>query len=422
MKIIRGKRGGRFVAVMLLVVSMLVELVAQPMTAYAATKDTYYIKINRQQNCVTVYAKDEKGKYTVPVKAFACSVGLYGATPKGTFKLGEKYRWHELYGSVYGQYCSRITDHVLFHSVYYSTTDPNTLSYNAYNQLGNTASHGCVRLCVADAKWIYDNCASGTMIEIYDSKNPGPLGKPATIKISSSSKYRGWDPTDPDPKNPWPKTAPKLTGVKNKTIERGAAASKLTSGVKATDFAGNSLKVTVSGNYNLNKVGKYKITYKAVDALGKSTKKKVTITVKDTKAPTISLSKKKVELTDETWEFGDITELRAYLKKLVTAKDSGKKLSAKYVHLLGLQSLWDAWEISEYGDYIVEVYAEDAAGNKSKVKKITVKYVNPDAEKPDETNPSDEAEPTEPTDETNPTDQTDSTIPTDSADSIDPAN
>ena len=52
---------------------MLLVFAGTPVTTQAA-KLPYYIKINRQQNCVTVYALDSKGKYTKPVKAFACSV------------------------------------------------------------------------------------------------------------------------------------------------------------------------------------------------------------------------------------------------------------------------------------------------------------------------------------------------------------
>ena len=64
---------------------------------------------------------------------------------------------------------------------------------------------GCVRLTVADAKWIFDNVPIGTLVEFYDSSDPGPLGKPGAQKISSNEKFRGWDPTDPDPNNPWNK-------------------------------------------------------------------------------------------------------------------------------------------------------------------------------------------------------------------------
>lgn len=99
---------------------MLLVFAGTPVTTQAA-KLPYYIKINRQQNCVTVYALDSKGKYTKPVKAFACSVGVNNATPTGTFSIPAKYRWHTLMGGVYGQYCSRIHGGVLFHSVFYSS-------------------------------------------------------------------------------------------------------------------------------------------------------------------------------------------------------------------------------------------------------------------------------------------------------------
>ena len=202
-----------------------------PVTTQAA-KLPYYIKINRQQNCVTVYALDSKGKYTKPVKAFACSVGVNNATPTGTFSIPAKYRWHTLMGGVYGQYCSRIHGGVLFHSVFYSSQDPSRLAYNSYNRLGQTASHGCVRLNVEDAKWIYDNCPVGTKVTIYDSKDPGPLGKPTPIRIDVNSPYRGWDPTDPDPRNPWLKLRPTIKGIKNKTIERTNSKVDLKKGVK----------------------------------------------------------------------------------------------------------------------------------------------------------------------------------------------
>ena len=54
-------------------------------------------------------------------------------------------------------------------------------------------------------KWIYDNCPIGTPVVIYDdAENPGPMGKPGTIYTDPADETkRGWDPTDPDPANPW---------------------------------------------------------------------------------------------------------------------------------------------------------------------------------------------------------------------------
>ena len=161
-------------------------------------QSSYYIKVNRKTCSVTVYAKDGSNGYIIPVKRFACSVGLPSTpTPTGTYYTPAKYRWHTLMGPSYGQYCTRITGSILFHSV----AGYNKTSYNIkasdYNKLGQPASHGCVRLNVRDAKWIYDNCALKTKVTIYDSSDPGPLGKPPTIKIPPS---QNWDPTDPNVK------------------------------------------------------------------------------------------------------------------------------------------------------------------------------------------------------------------------------
>ena len=161
-------------------------------------QSSYFIKVNRKTCSVTVYAKDGNNGYIIPVKRFACSVGLTSsATPKGTYYTPAKYRWHTLMGPSYGQYCTRITGSILFHSV----AGYNKTSYNIkardYNKLGMPASHGCVRLNVRDAKWIYDNCPLKTKVTIYDSSDPGPLGKPATIKIPA---WQNWDPTDPNVK------------------------------------------------------------------------------------------------------------------------------------------------------------------------------------------------------------------------------
>ena len=167
------------------------------------TEFPYYVKINRKQNCITIYTSDENGEYTVPYKAMICSTGLYNATPRGTFHLSTKYLWRELYGKVYGQYATRITGGVLFHSVPYYKKSKSALCTEKYNKLGQQASMGCVRLTVEDAKWIADNCPSGTTVEIYDDDDPGPLGKPEAAHIDTDSPNKGWDPTDPDVENPW---------------------------------------------------------------------------------------------------------------------------------------------------------------------------------------------------------------------------
>ena len=152
---------------------------------------SYEIMINKQASCVTVYAKDGNNGYIIPVVAFACSPG--SGTPTGTFYTSDKYRWQQLYGAM-GQWCTRITGHILFHSPPYTKKNNRTLWPKEYNKLGTWASQGCVRLRSGDAKWLYDNCASKTKVTIYNSSTPGPLGKPTYAKIPLS---QNWDPTDP---------------------------------------------------------------------------------------------------------------------------------------------------------------------------------------------------------------------------------
>ncbi len=165
----------------------------------------YRLEVNCEQNVVNVYEKDENGEYTNCVKVMLCSIGT--ATPMtGTYSL-KKYggwEWKGLQGDVYGQYATQITGNILFHSVPYTEKYNNgSLEYWEYDKLGTAASLGCIRLTVRNAKWIYDNCASGTKVMFYSDSNPGPLGKPTEQKISDVTGYNNWDPTDPHPDNPW---------------------------------------------------------------------------------------------------------------------------------------------------------------------------------------------------------------------------
>lgn len=169
---------------------------------------SYYVMVNYQANTITVYSKNDDGSYS-PIKAITCSTGR--ATPRsGVYPLKSKREWWQLMGGVWGHYTSHITGNILFHSVPYMSADPSTLEYWEYDKLGTAASAGCVRLTTADAKWIFENIPSGTPIEFYASSDPGPLGKPGTIKISWNTECRGWDPTDTNPNNPWKNQMPEV--------------------------------------------------------------------------------------------------------------------------------------------------------------------------------------------------------------------
>lgn len=179
------------------------QFAADGMTLDAQEGFPYLLAVNRAASTVTVYAADAGNRYTVPFMAMVCSGGE--DTPTGYWTTPVNYEWRLLLGPSYGQYATRIYGGYLFHSVPYYSQHKDDVEYDQFNQLGSIASLGCIRLMVVDVKWIYDNCPIGTPVVIYDDEeNPGPMGKPGTIYTDpKDEEKRGWDPTDPDPANPW---------------------------------------------------------------------------------------------------------------------------------------------------------------------------------------------------------------------------
>ncbi len=128
---------------------------------------TYKIIIDDAYNVVMVYKRDTSGSYSIPVRYMICTTGKPSTpTRKGTFSLSNKKRFSHFSASVGGmaaQYWSRIVSETYFHTILYRTTNADTYS-SSYLNLGQDVSHGCVRLTVPDARWIYYNCAAGTTV------------------------------------------------------------------------------------------------------------------------------------------------------------------------------------------------------------------------------------------------------------------
>ena len=266
----------------------------------------YYLKINKTTNVVTVYTQNDK-----PYTAFVCSTGT--ATPVGTFYTPTKHRWWVLDGPSYGQYCTQITGNFLFHSVWYYHQDNTTQSYVQYNLLGSTASHGCVRLTTAAAKWIYDNCPLQTKVIIFHGTSADdPLGKPAFIHVSSPTGM-GWDPTDPDPANPYStkNTMPSIS-VTSKRVKVQYKSKFQPVEMTIRDSAGNTLSsawLRTSGSVNTNQMGSYPVTYSLTDSFGRDASVTVTYEVGDVSKAVISGVKGTL-----VKEFGSYTNLRAGVK------------------------------------------------------------------------------------------------------------
>ncbi len=119
-----------------------------------------------------VYAYQWNGSnYGTCVREMICSTGLNATpTPLGTYQAagptgtGEWY-WFNTY-SCYAKWAYRIVGGILFHSVIYSKGK--SLNKTSVRKLGRKASHGCVRLKVEDAKWIYESCPAGTTVVVQE--------------------------------------------------------------------------------------------------------------------------------------------------------------------------------------------------------------------------------------------------------------
>lgn len=348
---------------LMLIVTMLISCVAVGKVTDVQADSKYTIKVNLGTNCTTIY---KGGK---AVKAMICSPS--SETPTGTFYIPVKYRWHEMIGNCYAQYCSRITTGILFHSVwYYKNGDKSTMSVAAYNVMGQKASHGCVRLLCKDSKWIYDNCPVGTKVTIFwGDKSDDPLPRPSFTPIRNG-KFTDWDPTDPDPKNPYRKKVPTIT-VNESTVEYGKKVNPLNL-VTIKDSAGNSISksnVKVSGKINTKKLGTYKVKFTVKDSLGNKVTKTIKFKVVDTKAPTIkgAKAKKDVALGSKVNVLNGIkakaaTGVNLTSKVKVTVKYKGKKVTVKKGSVL----------FAKKGTYKI-TYTVKGKNNKTASKTITYK-------------------------------------------------
>ena len=127
----------------------------------------YRLNISLADQRVYVYKLGADKKY-VQIDTFVCSTGLFGPTPRGVFNTTVPgRRWHYFKEfDIWAQYAYSIEGDILFHSVLYKKKG-GTATWGSVNGLGHKASHGCVRLSVEHAKWIYENCKRGTIVTIY---------------------------------------------------------------------------------------------------------------------------------------------------------------------------------------------------------------------------------------------------------------
>lgn len=153
----------------------------------------FHIVVDVENQVTSVYGRDENGEYTVPVRQMLCSTGMK-ATPSdvGDWVLnGRHATWciFPKWGNSYARYWTRINSNIAFHSPIYTSVSNQAMKISSYNKLGQRASHGCIRLAVWDAKWIYDNVGAGTVVSIVEKMDPDPELRDALKLPPIDKKY-----------------------------------------------------------------------------------------------------------------------------------------------------------------------------------------------------------------------------------------
>ncbi len=129
------------------------------------SKTNYLIAVSRDLNRTCVYYKKD-GVWTLKYY-WKCTTGEIGIwTPRGSFSVPKIKPHLKSFGdSTYVVwYATRFKGACYFHSVLYR---PGSKTKLVDGRLGQNLSHGCVRLKLENAKWIYDNIDPGTRVVVY---------------------------------------------------------------------------------------------------------------------------------------------------------------------------------------------------------------------------------------------------------------
>ena len=125
-----------------------------------SSRTPYLLLVNRSTHKVGIY-QGWQGNWRC-IQYWDCSDGAPSTpTVEGTFQVGSKGYYFDS-GSARCYWYTQFRGNYLFHSVLYNKNG--TLMDG---RLGMPLSHGCVRLNINNAKWIYDTIPAGSTVVVY---------------------------------------------------------------------------------------------------------------------------------------------------------------------------------------------------------------------------------------------------------------
>lgn len=130
------------------------------------SSNTKYLLLTDTTYCRTAVFTGSKGNWTLKY-LWKAGVGAWGSeTPKGTYTTSSHvpvFGAEKGYNCWYGT-CFDENREILFHSEVYNIGSKTQMQSGG---LGTHVSHGCVRLALKNAKWIYDNVPLGTKVLVF---------------------------------------------------------------------------------------------------------------------------------------------------------------------------------------------------------------------------------------------------------------
>lgn len=138
-------------------------------------KSEYRIVVDKSKQTATVYQNDK------PIKNFLVLTGRTGSftqSDNGTFFIYLRYKIQDMRGPN-GDGTFYLTKGVKWVSYYNGGEGFHTAYWNypgiAAGDPTLKGSHGCINMYEQDAKWIFDNCPMGTVVQVIGAQPNGPV-------------------------------------------------------------------------------------------------------------------------------------------------------------------------------------------------------------------------------------------------------